>query len=193
MKEKTVEKSTRRVIIMSDSDSSTEADPQAVELANAQAAQIAVTQQLVAQLGNQLDANGRLLIRHVPLTLQEQELLTDTIPLLAPDNLHGVIQIIRDAAKLTGEEDEIDLEIDQLDTQTQRKLLRYVTKVRMSNILNFLLLSSSSLSSVIYICDLLVPVFGSCVSQFVLISCPVHQATKRQKGKGDQEDEITHR
>ena len=153
MKEKTVEKSTRRVIIMSDSDSSTEADPQAVELANAQAAQIAVTQQLVAQLGNQLDANGRLLIRHVPLTLQEQELLTDTIPLLAPDNLHGVIQIIRDAAKLTGEEDEIDLEIDQLDTQTQRKLLRYVTKVRMSYILNILLSSSSSLSSVIYICD----------------------------------------
>jgi len=39
-----------------------------------------------------------------------------------------VIQIIREAAKLTGEEDEIDLEIDQLDTSTQRKLLRYVTK-----------------------------------------------------------------
>jgi hypothetical protein len=81
---------------------------------------------------------------NIPLTLQEQELLTDTIPELAPDNLHGVIQIIRDAAKLTGEEDEIDLEIDQLDTQTQRKLLRYVTKVRMSYILIFLLSSSSS-------------------------------------------------
>jgi len=64
----------------------------------------------------------------IPLTLQEQEFLTETIPELPPDNLHGVIQIIREAAKLTGEEDEIDLEIDQLDTQTQRKLLRYVTK-----------------------------------------------------------------
>jgi len=64
----------------------------------------------------------------VPLTLQEQELLTETIPNLAPDNLHGVIQIIREAAKLTGDEDEIDLEIDQLDTVTQRKLLRYVNK-----------------------------------------------------------------
>merc|ERR1719162_621891 len=64
----------------------------------------------------------------VPLTLQEQEFLTDTIPELPPDNLHGVIQIIREAAQLTGEEDEIDLEIDQLDTITQRKLLRYVTK-----------------------------------------------------------------
>lgn len=63
-----------------------------------------------------------------PLTLQEQEFLTETIPELPPDNLHGVIQIIREAAKLTGEEDEIDLEIDQLDTSTQRKLLRYVTK-----------------------------------------------------------------
>ena len=68
-----------------------------------------------------------------PLTLQEQEFLTETIPELPPDNLHGVIQIIREAAKLTGEEDEIDLEIDQLDTSTQRKLLRYVTKVRNLN------------------------------------------------------------
>merc|ERR1712176_457407 len=63
-----------------------------------------------------------------PLTLQEQEFLTETIPALPPDNLHGVIQIIREAAKLTGEEDEIDLEIDQLDTSTQRKLLKYVSK-----------------------------------------------------------------
>mmetsp|Transcript_3187 Transcript_3187/g.8801 ORF Transcript_3187/g.8801 Transcript_3187/m.8801 type:complete len:1350 (+) Transcript_3187:236-4285(+) len=63
-----------------------------------------------------------------PLTLQEQEFLTETIPELPQDNLHGVIQIIREATKLTGEEDEIDLEIEELDTLTQRKLLRYVTK-----------------------------------------------------------------
>ena len=68
-----------------------------------------------------------------PLTLQEQEFLTETIPALPPDNLHGVIQIIREAAKLTGEEDEIDLEIDQLDTSTQRKLLKYVSKVSKEN------------------------------------------------------------
>uniref|UniRef100_A0A7S4AEH9 Bromo domain-containing protein n=1 Tax=Pseudo-nitzschia australis TaxID=44445 RepID=A0A7S4AEH9_9STRA len=66
----------------------------------------------------------------IPLTLAEQEFLTESIPGLPQDNLQGVIQIIREAAKLTGEEDEIDLEIDQLDTPTQRKLLRYVTKVR---------------------------------------------------------------
>mmetsp|Transcript_102719 Transcript_102719/g.153977 ORF Transcript_102719/g.153977 Transcript_102719/m.153977 type:complete len:1323 (+) Transcript_102719:42-4010(+) len=63
-----------------------------------------------------------------PLTLQEQELLTETINDLPADHLHGVIQIIRDAAGLTGEEDEIDLEIDQLDAVTQRKLLRHVSK-----------------------------------------------------------------
>jgi hypothetical protein len=66
-----------------------------------------------------------------PLTLTEQELLTDTINKLSVDQLPGVIQIIREAAALTGEEDEIDLEIDQLDTGTQRKLLRHVSKVRL--------------------------------------------------------------
>ena len=46
-------------------------------------------------------------------------------------HLHGVIQVIREAAiKLTGKEDEIDLQIDQLDTATQRKLpLRSISKV----------------------------------------------------------------
>ena len=63
-----------------------------------------------------------------PLTLEEQERLTENINDLPADHLHGVIQIIREAANLTGDEDEIDLEIDQLDTGTQRKLLRYVSK-----------------------------------------------------------------
>ena len=46
-------------------------------------------------------------------------------------HLHGVIQVIREAAiQLTGKEDEIDLQIDQLDTATQRKLpLRSISKV----------------------------------------------------------------
>ena len=65
-----------------------------------------------------------------PLTLQEQETLTDTINNLPPDHIPGVIQIIRESASLNGDEDEIDLEIDQLDTVTQRKLLRHVSKVR---------------------------------------------------------------
>jgi bromodomain-containing factor 1 len=69
-----------------------------------------------------------------PLTLAEQELLTDTINELHADHLHGVIHIIREAAKLTGEEDEIDLEIDQLDTATQRQLLRHVSKVSLLGI-----------------------------------------------------------
>ena len=65
-----------------------------------------------------------------PLSLEEQELLTDTINELPPQHLGGVIQIIREAAPVGADEDEIDLEIDQLDTKTQRKLLRHVSKVR---------------------------------------------------------------
>jgi hypothetical protein len=65
-----------------------------------------------------------------PLTLDEQELLTETINDLPPEHLGGVIQIIREAAPVGADEDEIDLEIDQLDTKTQRKLLRHVSKVR---------------------------------------------------------------
>jgi len=65
-----------------------------------------------------------------PLTLQEQETLTETINNMPPDHIPGVIQIIRESASLAGDEDEIDLEIDQLDTVTQRKLLRHVSKVR---------------------------------------------------------------
>ena len=86
----------------------------------------------------------------IPLTLEEQEFLTEAIPKLAPDRLCGFIQMLRDAAKLTGDDEEIgmdfdqldtstfkltgddeeiDLDFDQLDTSTQRKLLRYVTKL----------------------------------------------------------------
>lgn len=64
----------------------------------------------------------------MPLTLDEQELLTETINDLPPEHLGGVIQIIREAAPVGADEDEIDLEIDQLDTKTQRKLLRHVSK-----------------------------------------------------------------
>ena len=65
-----------------------------------------------------------------PLNLAEQELLTETINDLPPEHLGGVIQIIREAAPVGADEDEIDLEIDQLDAKTQRKLLSHVSKVR---------------------------------------------------------------
>jgi hypothetical protein len=64
------------------------------------------------------------------LTIEEQELLTETINDLPPEHLGGIIQIIREAAPVGADEDEIDLEIDQLDTKTQRKLLKHVMKVR---------------------------------------------------------------
>lgn len=64
----------------------------------------------------------------IPLTIAEQTLLTETINELDQEHLGGVIQIIREAAPVSADEDEIDLEIDQLDTKTQRKLLRHVSK-----------------------------------------------------------------
>jgi hypothetical protein len=69
---------------------------------------------------------------NTPLSLKEQEVLTETINLLPSERLPGVIQIIRESTHLNGDEDEIDLEIDQLDTATQRKLQRYVLQVRLA-------------------------------------------------------------
>eukprot|EP00977_Amphora_coffeiformis_P010344 scaffold2417_cov155-Amphora_coffeaeformis.AAC.6 len=64
----------------------------------------------------------------VPLTREEQELLTETINDLPAEHLGGVIQIIREAAPVGADEDEIDLDIDQLSYSTQRKLLHHVSK-----------------------------------------------------------------
>jgi len=69
-----------------------------------------------------------MLKRKKKLTLKEQEILTETINRISSDKLPGVIQIIRESTKLSGDEEEIDLEIDQLDTATQRKLQRFVMK-----------------------------------------------------------------
>ena len=68
-----------------------------------------------------------------PLTFEEQEELTDAINNISPDMLTGIIQIIRESTTVGDDEDEIDLEIDALDTTTQRKLQRYVMKVRYSS------------------------------------------------------------
>eukprot|EP00587_Corethron_hystrix_P001600 CAMPEP_0113306560 /NCGR_PEP_ID=MMETSP0010_2-20120614/5759_1 /TAXON_ID=216773 ORGANISM="Corethron hystrix, Strain 308" /NCGR_SAMPLE_ID=MMETSP0010_2 /ASSEMBLY_ACC=CAM_ASM_000155 /LENGTH=1218 /DNA_ID=CAMNT_0000161245 /DNA_START=488 /DNA_END=4144 /DNA_ORIENTATION=- /assembly_acc=CAM_ASM_000155 len=63
-----------------------------------------------------------------PLSFKEQHRLTLTINKLPEEKLQGVITIIRENMKLSPDDDEIDLEIDQLDTITQRKLQRYVNK-----------------------------------------------------------------
>ena len=65
------------------------------------------------------------------MMLREQEELSEAINGLAedPDKFWGVITIIRELATLTGNEEEIELEIDQLDTATQRKLQRFVMRV----------------------------------------------------------------
>ena len=71
----------------------------------------------------------RKVVKDVPLTLEEQQELTEAINTMSPENLEGVIEIIRESADLNEEEDEIDLEIDQLKVSTQRKLMNFVLKV----------------------------------------------------------------
>ena len=67
----------------------------------------------------------------VLLTLAEQEFLCETIPNLSPDQLYGVIGIIREAFNLTDDDvDEIDLDIEQLEPSTQRRIWRHVAQVR---------------------------------------------------------------
>jgi hypothetical protein len=78
-------------------------------------------------------------IEDAPLSLEEQKLLTETIDGLSEEHHDGVIQIIREAAPVGADEDEIDLYIDQLDTRTQRKLLKHVSKVKLLS-LTFILI-----------------------------------------------------
>ena len=65
-----------------------------------------------------------------PLTLEEQQAMTVAIYSLPRDKLPEIVKIIRECANLDDDEEQIDMEIDQLDTATQRKLQRYVMKVR---------------------------------------------------------------
>lgn len=61
-----------------------------------------------------------------PLSFDEQEALSEAINLLPERLLPGAMQIIREADFVNDDDDEIDLDIDQLDTKTQRKLQSFV-------------------------------------------------------------------
>jgi hypothetical protein len=66
-----------------------------------------------------------------PLTHEEQQELTEAINSMTVDKLKPVADIIRESAALHDEDtEEIEIDINQLDTTTQRKLQRYVMKVR---------------------------------------------------------------
>jgi len=69
----------------------------------------------------------------VPLSFEEQEALSEAINLLPERLLPGAMQIIREADFVNEDDDEIDLDIDQLDTRTQRKLQSFVMEVRLAN------------------------------------------------------------
>lgn len=61
-----------------------------------------------------------------PLSFDEQEALSESINLLPERLLPGAMQIIRESEIVNDDDDEIDLDIDQLDTKTQRKLQKFV-------------------------------------------------------------------
>ncbi len=65
-----------------------------------------------------------------PLSFEEQEALSEAINLLPEWLLPGAMQIIREADFVNDDDDEVDLDLDQLDTITQRKLQSYVMEVR---------------------------------------------------------------
>ena len=67
-----------------------------------------------------------------PLSFEEQEALSESINLLPERLLPGAMQIIRESEIVDDDDDEIDLDIDQLDTKTQRKLQKFVMQVRLT-------------------------------------------------------------
>jgi len=64
----------------------------------------------------------------LPLSYTEQEYLTASINNMPEDLLPGMLNILREVGKAPNEDDEVELnlELDELDTRTQRALQRYV-------------------------------------------------------------------
>ena len=71
------------------------------------------------------------------LSFDEQEALTESINLLPEGLLPGVMRIIRESGIVNDDDDEIDLDIDHLNTKTQRKLQKFVMQVRLATICIF--------------------------------------------------------
>jgi len=71
------------------------------------------------------------------LSFEEQEALSHAINELPENLLLGAMQIIREAdVGYNDDDEEIDLEIDQLDSRTQRRLQKFVAEVRLSRALS---------------------------------------------------------
>jgi len=64
------------------------------------------------------------------LELEEQEALSDAINELPERLLLGAKQIIREAVVVNDDDEEIEIDIDQLDSRTQRRLQKFVMEVR---------------------------------------------------------------
>lgn len=69
-------------------------------------------------------------IEEEPLTHEEQEELTSAINEMTDDKIQMVIDIIKKSkSNLIDDDQEIELDLDQIDTSTQRKLLKFALKV----------------------------------------------------------------
>ncbi|KAH7825528.1 putative Bromodomain [Monocercomonoides exilis] len=67
----------------------------------------------------------------VPLSLDEKEVITNGIGNLAMENLDQLIRYLHSITKDSdkwGEKEEVEFDIEEFNTQTQHKLLRYITK-----------------------------------------------------------------
>lgn len=64
--------------------------------------------------------------REVALTLVEKEKLIRDVESLDASLLSGVLQIIRESGSVSNSDEDVDLDIDELDVSTQRKLQRFV-------------------------------------------------------------------
>jgi len=67
-------------------------------------------------------------VNQEPLTLEEQETLSEDINNLPEFLLPGAMEIIRQADGVNDDDDEIDLDLDMLDIVTQRKLQHYISQ-----------------------------------------------------------------
>ena len=71
-----------------------------------------------------------VLVVEEPLTHEEQEELLEEINMMTEEKIQSVIDIIKKSKRdLVDDDQEIELELDQLDTATQRKLYNFAMKV----------------------------------------------------------------
>merc|ERR1712038_1312265 len=106
--------------------------PQAKHVTAAPIAPVAPTSAPVAPTSAPIPPPAPVpVVEELPLTHEEQEDLTSAINDMSEDKILTVIEIIKkskQSSDLIDDDQEIELDLDQLDTVTQRKLLKFALK-----------------------------------------------------------------